>query len=272
MSKRQTIKLWQAPDLGNVELLYASYKKQTFAPHFHKTYSIGIVETQAMTFKARGDTHVVSPGYIGVNNPGVVHTGSSVTSTGWTYRNLYPSAETLASLAAELESQDESLPSFPSAIYDPELATMFLNLHRDLEVENSKLERQSRYQQLLSLLILRHADARYAEFPIGREHRAVQRGLTFIQEHLRNNITVDELANYAGLSASQFTRVFKARVGLPPHLYQTQLRGEQAKRLLNQGQPIVQVAFSLGFSDQSHLTRKFKALFGVTPGQYVSGL
>ncbi|HBZ55962.1 MAG TPA: AraC family transcriptional regulator, partial [Syntrophobacteraceae bacterium] len=42
----------------------------------------------------------------------------------------------------------------------------------------------------------------------------------------------------------------------------------RARGMLSQGRPIAEVAQATGFSDQSHLTRHFKRILGVTPGQY----
>ena len=77
------------------------------------------------------------------------------------------------------------------------------------------------------------------------------------------------LAAAAGLSPYYFIRVFRQAVGLTPHAYLVQLRVETAKRLLDRGQPVVEAALAAGFADQSHLTRHFKRIVGVTPGQYL---
>ena len=63
-------------------------------------------------------------------------------------------------------------------------------------------------------------------------------------------------------------RVFHDEVGLPPHAYLTQVRVNRARRLLSQGWPITEVAFEVGFVDQSHLNKRFKRITGMTPGQY----
>ncbi|HYM70106.1 MAG TPA: helix-turn-helix transcriptional regulator, partial [bacterium] len=64
-------------------------------------------------------------------------------------------------------------------------------------------------------------------------------------------------------------RTFHREVGLPPHAYQTQVRVERARSLLRNGVPIAEAAAAVGFYDQAHLTRQFKRVIGVTPGQYV---
>jgi AraC-like DNA-binding protein len=58
-------------------------------------------------------------------------------------------------------------------------------------------------------------------------------------------------------------------MGMPPHAFQTQLRITRAKEMLRRGWPISRVALEAGFADQSHLTRHFKRLLQVTPGQYI---
>jgi AraC-like DNA-binding protein len=64
-------------------------------------------------------------------------------------------------------------------------------------------------------------------------------------------------------------RTFRRDVGLSPHAYLTQIRVEAAKKLLSEGASIVDVASDIGFTDQSHFTRHFKRITGVTPGQYL---
>ena len=91
-------------------------------------------------------------------------------------------------------------------------------------------------------------------------------------EHLAENISLPTLSSVAGLSSYHLIRVFQRRFGLPPHAFQLQQRINIAKRMLAQHIPIIQVAFELGFSDQSHFTKRFKASVGATPRQYQQAL
>jgi AraC family chemosensory pili system transcriptional regulator ChpD len=64
------------------------------------------------------------------------------------------------------------------------------------------------------------------------------------------------------------TRQFEQAYGLPLHAYHLHLRLLEAKRRLRTGVPIAAVAADLGFADQSHLHRRFKGAFGMTPGEW----
>jgi AraC family transcriptional regulator len=74
------------------------------------------------------------------------------------------------------------------------------------------------------------------------------------------------MAAVAGLSVSQFSRQFKARLGVAPHQYLLRLRVETASRLLReQALSIADVATRCGFSHQEHLTRVVRAHLQTTP-------
>jgi len=76
------------------------------------------------------------------------------------------------------------------------------------------------------------------------------------------------LAHETGLGRYQLIRAFRAATGLTPHAYLLNARVNRSRLLLNQGLALAEVAYQLGFADQSHFQRVFKAHVGVTPGQY----
>ncbi|PXA87713.1 hypothetical protein DMC47_31390, partial [Nostoc sp. 3335mG] len=71
------------------------------------------------------------------------------------------------------------------------------------------------------------------------------------------------------LSKGTLIAGFKAHFGVPPQRYLIQVRLAEARALLRQGVGIAEVAYTVGFADQAHLTRHFRAVLGVTPARYV---
>jgi len=103
----------------------------------------------------------------------------------------------------------------------------------------------------------------------GLPPRAKRRVLEYIVMHLNENITNDALAEVAGLSVCHFARMFKQTVGLSPHRYVLRCRVEWARELLaSTDMPLSEIAIVTGFSDQSHYTRWFREIVGVTPSSY----
>ena len=71
------------------------------------------------------------------------------------------------------------------------------------------------------------------------------------------------------LSASHFARAFPISTGLPPHQWLLRQRIETAKQLMNDRDlPLSEIAISAGFANQSHFTRVFSAVVGVSPGTW----
>ncbi len=93
--------------------------------------------------------------------------------------------------------------------------------------------------------------------------------LTYIGDHLAENLSLRELAGCTPLSLYHFSRLFKQSTGLPPHEYILQQRVEKAKTLLAARRLTVgEVAQAVGFFDHSSLCRHFKRLTGFSPRQF----
>ena len=92
--------------------------------------------------------------------------------------------------------------------------------------------------------------------------------LSYIDAHLGEPLSLETLAALSGLSLWRFATVFRENMGVSPYRYVDQQRVRHAQLLLRQGIPAARVATEAGFYDQSHLSRRFKRLCGMTPGQY----
>ena len=92
--------------------------------------------------------------------------------------------------------------------------------------------------------------------------------LAHIDAHLGEPLPLQSLAAMVGLSVWRFATVFREGVGVSPHRYICTQRVRHAQTLMRQGLPLASVATAVGFCDQSHLSRRFKHLCSMTPGQY----
>jgi transcriptional regulator GlxA family with amidase domain len=81
-------------------------------------------------------------------------------------------------------------------------------------------------------------------------------------------LSLDSLARQADLGRYQLIRAFRAATGFTPHAYLLNARINRARQLLRQGEELAEVAYRLGFADQSHFQRVFKAHTAATPGYY----
>jgi AraC family transcriptional regulator len=100
--------------------------------------------------------------------------------------------------------------------------------------------------------------------------RAVSEALEFIHANYAREVTLADIASAVHLSPFHLARLFKQRLGVSPHRYLVQVRVDNARWLLSAGsgaRSLAEIASAVGFADQSHLTRHFKRVTGMTPSQ-----
>ncbi len=103
-----------------------------------------------------------------------------------------------------------------------------------------------------------------------RQHfRELQRVIEFLETNFISEIDAEKLASIAGLSVPHFNRRFRQLLRLSPMEYVHSLRIQEAQRLLaTTTQSVAEVSAATGFYDQSHFTKRFKKVTGITPLKY----
>lgn len=198
------------------------------------------------------------------------HYGTPVDGKGWRCRTIHINPWMVQNTAADLRryAPASSVVFLGPTFDDPEAARELLELHRRSESEASALERQSWLVTLIARLLLRHSETVVSIAARPREPHAVELARDYLAENMGDKVTLDELAMTSGIPPFQLLRAFQQSVGLTPHAFQTQTRIREACRMLRSQHPLADIAIMLGFADQAHLTRSFKAIMGMTPGQY----
>jgi len=267
---KDTARFWIEHGLGGLECLRATYVRHRFAPHAHEEFAIGVIEAGAQRVRHRGGHEIMPSRTVCAINPGETHTGSAATGAGWTYSMIYPGEALLGGLASQMRGKPCGAPYFPDLVMaDTDAAGRFLAFHAVLRSGlASGLARQGLLLETLSLLIERHARLRATPSPGTKARPEILRARDYLREHCHESVGLEELARLANMSPFHFVRSFRKVVGMPPHAYQLHRRIATAKTLLSGGCSIAQAAAATGFADQSHLANRFRAVAGITPGQY----
>ena len=256
-------------ELGGLEILDATYEHQNFSRHSHEGYTVGIIENGAQRFLRNGANHVAPQDSIILVNHDEVHDGHSASDGGWSYKAIYPLPDQLTLISQEAGvNLGGSVYFSDPVVHDPELAGLLrLALHSLYHSDNRLLRETLLYSALLKL-IERHGKSQN-ELPEPAQAKARMALVkSFLDDKPQEDISLEELARLAGVSAFHLVRQFQKYYGLPPHAYQIQSRIRLSKRLIQQGYTLMDTALKAGFHDQSHLSRHFKRTVGVTPGHY----
>jgi len=246
---------------AGVELYRAHIVRYAFEPHTHDAYGLGAIETGCERFRYRGGDHLAPAGSLVMMNPDVLHTGRAETEHGWRYRMIYLDEAVLA------QASGDAAWRFAQPVANDALAAVRV---RDLLAVMWHANDPLAFDGLLLDLVdtLRpHARAQRPARAILAD-AALDRALALMHDRLAERITLDELAAAANLSPFHFLRRFKARHHATPHRMLLALRLFRAKQALAAGVAPAQAAADAGLVDQAHLTRRFSAMYGVTPARY----
>jgi AraC-like DNA-binding protein len=200
--------------------------------------------------------------------PGEVHENWVTKDSGCSFRGVYLEVELLRRAANHITGRDAP-PEFSLMVFqDAMVKESLTRLHHAFELPELLLRREELLLELAGLLVTAYSKTTRPKNNVGCERQAVRMARSFIDEHFAGSISLEELGRLTNLSPFHLHRVFRRQTGMPPHAYQTQVRVNRAKQLLLRGWPLAEVALATGFADQSHLTRHFRRLVGVTPGRY----
>lgn len=271
-SLNEQIRVWRPEGFAGLELRQGTSVSQPYPKHWHEELHFCLIQDGSGKLNYRREDHWTPAGCLFIVHPGEVHSNHADEGRSCSYRNLYAEPEIIRRLTAEITGHQNDLPFFsPTPIYDRQVIQLYLDLHQSFEAGNSRLEQDELLLNFLAKLLARHSESATEFREPGRECEAVYQTRDYLMENFSSNISLEDLTGIAGLSPFHLNRVFSKEYGLPPHAFLTQVRIARAKTLLKEGASITQTAIEVGFSDQSHFTRHFRRLVGVTPGHYLQG-
>jgi AraC-like DNA-binding protein len=260
-------KIWRLGNTG-IELQrgrnVSTYK---LPAHFHDDYQFMLVETGAREINFRGDKRVFGNDYLTIVNPGETHSTGCHGEYGSSFKTMHLPVSVWTKGADE-HGTTATEPLFPFKLENGYVLKVFSRFHELVESEGSTLQSEELLAELADILVssckLRR---RRNERPKG-----VERKLNLVRDYIEDNyaktLTLDELANLAGLSKYHLLRSFSDTLGMPPHAFQIRVRLNRAKAMLSDGMAIKRVAAAAGFADPSHFGKHFVRLIGLTPRNY----
>jgi AraC-like DNA-binding protein len=99
--------------------------------------------------------------------------------------------------------------------------------------------------------------------------RAILFAKSFIDDHVLDNFSLDQISQQVGISKYHFIRVFKNTFGTSPYQYQKLKRLEKAKSELSSGRSVSDIAILFGYPDLPTFSKAFKQAFGQIPSHFI---
>lgn len=254
-----------APAHAELESIEAFFSGHAFDPHRHATYAIGRTLAGVQSFSYRGARTNSLPGETMILHPDEVHDGRAGAADGFRYRMLYLPPTLVQDILS-----GRPLPFHRESVSrDPRLARATEAVFAALDAQSDVLARDDALYGLVATL----AEVCQAWPSRGRvDFAAALRAREYLEDHLDQAVTLDDLARCAGRDRWSLTRDFRAYFGTSPHRYLTLRRLDQVRLQVRLGRGLAEAAVAAGFYDQSHMTKHFRQAFGVAPARWFRGL
>jgi AraC-like DNA-binding protein len=241
--------------------------------HAHGALSVIMLTHGSKSFEVERQRLPVHAGQIAIANPGEVHGCEFVNGNPWAHRTWYVSAELLTELSHECGFSARA--EIGASVLNSKRTHEFMIAAHTHALQGDDMECESAAISGLTHLLTHHGQA--PRTPHGSDTqsdaaRRVARCNDMMHASMHLPLGLADLAQECGVGRFQIIRDFQRVLRLTPGDHQRALRMQRAKALLASAMPISSVAVSTGYSDQSHFTRTFRKVYGVTPLQYVNAV
>jgi AraC-like DNA-binding protein len=256
-----------APWQLGIQRIEAFFSGEAYAPHRHDTYSIGYTIHGVQSFDYRGARSDSTPGRVVVLHPDEEHNGEAGSDEGFHYRMLYIEP---ALIRAALGSSASALPFVKESVLDdPRLMQAIHAAYSDFDTALEPIALDEITVLLADGLLANDTSSKRSSKVIV-DAKAVDRAREYLDANRDRTVTSNELELITGQDRFSLARQFRKALGTSPYRFLTMRRLDRARAEIANGHSLADAAIMTGFSDQSHMTRRFKATFGISPGHWKS--
>ncbi|MFJ3671969.1 AraC family transcriptional regulator [Streptomyces sp. NPDC090106] len=262
MASGEDVTAWRPAVPGVTEVFHAHFTEYAYPMHVHDAWTLLIVDDGAVRYDLDRHEHGTPHDTVTLLPPHVPHNGSPATPDGFRKRVLYLDESVLGEdlIGPAVDAPD---------LRDPLLRLRVGQLHGTLTRPGDELEAASRLTFIGERLVEHLRPRGPALSPPARPDPRLARDLReLLDSRVVEGVTLEQAAVLLHAHPAHLVRAFSTAYGIAPHQYLTSRRVARARRLLLDGRRPGEVAAATGFFDQSHLTRHFRKLVGVTPGRF----
>lgn len=239
---------------------------QKFPNHFHEYYVIGFVEAGRRYLTCKNRDYIINAGDLLMFNPLDNHACHQIDDRPLDWRCVNISEDIMRETAKQITGRDH-LPKFTATVAcRGEAMQPLRELHDLIMGRRTDCEKEEIFFFLIEQLMTEYTEP--AAQSLSAMSREIQTACAYIENNFAEPITLGDLSKLSALNKYTLLRNFTKQRGVTPYQYLETIRVGEAKKLLEKGAEPLEAAMRTGFSDQSHLTKFFKKLIGLTPKQY----
>ena len=262
---------WRDDALPYVELRQVlDGREVSYAPHFHKEWSIGAILDGHSEFICADRLHVVERGTLVMMNPDVVHACNPQQDSAWAYYMMHLNKDWLATLLlnAEVREADQWQDTHLDTLVTADFYNEFVALCDCLMSTAFSSATKDKMLQDCLVKLFTHLDNAVEKSKTAMPLNNLYQVANYLNQYCLEDTSIELISAKFGLSTGYLIRAFKRQFNMTPHAYRLNYRVQLGQQALKAGQTISEVAHAVGFSDQAHFQRVFKQRVAATPNQY----
>ena len=261
-SAGQQLTAWRPEVPGIAEVFHARFVEHAYPAHTHDAWTLLIVDDGAIRYGLDRHQHGAAGATVTLLPPSTSsHDGRSVSGDGFRKRVLYLDTTILDRGSAGRRSTSPACTTTCCAIGSTGCTWRCATLP-------TRWRRRAGSPWCANVCAVTCMSPGPSQ-PTRHRHGWRHDLRDLLDSRTSTGITLREAARLLHAHPGHLVRSFTRAFGLPPHLYLTGRRVDQARRLLLAGLRPADVAVRVGFHDQSHLNRHFARHLGTSPGRYV---
>ncbi|RXJ68676.1 AraC family transcriptional regulator [Halarcobacter ebronensis] len=257
-------KIFTHENMPYLELRHSNNEKR-YKDHLHETFSIGINIDGESIYTNRNNKYDFKKGMLAVINPNEIHSCNPINKNPNQYYMLYLDKNWCFEIQKSIfKNIKEFIPYNKNLIEDNKTYEEFKTLCENLF---SNIPFEEKENELICFFTTFFEDG-FEDIKDEDDNKTIEKILEYFKTHYKENISLTEVSKEFDLNLFYIIRLFKNQLKITPHSYLVNLKINQAKKLLQEGNSIVDVALECGFSDQSHFHRNFTKIVALTPNNY----
>jgi len=249
-----------------VECRYTRNSSNHYKPHLHNTLSIGAIDSKKVLYSVADTEAILKPGSLAIINPHTLHSCNPLTDESRSYYMLYLETSWCKKIQHAMFGFDRFIDLDTILLKDKIL------YHRYIETMDRFIKKGCLLEKEQMIITLVEEIFRKTIPKQSIDKASLSLDITSVKKELCTNlsqdVTLQDIAKKLKANSYTLLRNFKKETGTTPHHFRLNIRIEQSKKLLQEGEKIAQVALKCGFYDQSHFQKYFLAITATTPKEY----
>ncbi|EHI96826.1 transcriptional regulator, AraC family [Clostridium sp. DL-VIII] len=264
----------------HIEHCFANGSESVFPPHWHEQLLLMHIKRGTLILRCREQRILAKQNSIIVVNPNEIHSMEIFDSDLEYYllkidilMLLGNQPDLQQNMYTELLLKNRLL--FESKITNDDFFFGIMeNITKEFQEkkEGYELVLRGLSYQILATLLRKYTKAVPDKSELDMQYRKLNQikpAITYMEVHMAEKITLEELSKVTHLSPNHFSRVFRTVSGLSPMEFLNRMRVQKAAQLLlNTDKTITEIAMNTGFNDGNYFSRSFKKYRGETPSEF----